>query len=50
MQSTMRRPLIERIAGKFIGKFPAGERTRDVTIGNRAEKEASQRGILKGRY
>ena len=41
----MRRPIIERIAGKFIGRFLAGERTRDVAIGNLAEKEASQGGI-----
>jgi hypothetical protein len=45
----MQRPQIERITSKFIGRFLGGERTRDVVIGNLAEKEASQGGILGGR-
>jgi len=46
----MRRPLIEKIAHKFIVRFLVGERTRGVAIGNLSEKEASQGGILGGRY
>jgi hypothetical protein len=45
----MRRPLIEKIARKFIGRFLAGERKRDVAIGNLSEKEASPGSILGGR-
>jgi hypothetical protein len=33
------------MASKFIGRFLAGERRRDVAIGNSDEKEASQGGI-----
>jgi hypothetical protein len=39
----MRRPLIEKIARKFIGRFLVGERTRDIAIANLAGKKASHR-------
>jgi hypothetical protein len=44
----MRRPPTERIARKFIRKFLAGEHTRDVSIGNLAEKKAQNRGFRVG--
>jgi hypothetical protein len=44
----MRRLLIEKIARKLIGRVLAGERTRDVAIGNPVEKEASHRGFWVG--
>jgi len=44
----VRRPLTEKIARKFIGKFLAGEHTRDVNIGNLAEKKAQNRGFRVG--